>query len=311
MFDFALARGDFDSATYHRDSFATDAMELDGTTMVVVAREHGEFAVLGEGEKTVLWTPVGEELQDLVSAVGPERIWFMGRDLDGSPRIAIAVSEEALEQGALTSLLPEGVGWMDLMQFAPHLTDHELSLLATQTTALLAWHRATRFCIRCGGELKVRSAGWTAQCGKCGHLEYPRTDPAIIAAVLDPDDRLLLVHNTNWSPLRMSLPAGYVDPGESAERTVLRELREEVSLEVFDLQYVGSQPWPRPRSLMLTYTARTQMTEPTPDMQEIDQARFFSRAELREAVTKGTVVLPGPAAVAHTVINAWLEGGLE
>ncbi len=310
MFDFALARGDFDSATYHRDSFATDAMELTGMTMVVVAREQGEFAVLGEGEATVLWTPVGEGLRDLVSTVAPDRIWFMGRDLDGAPRVAITLSEEDLDQGGLVRLLPEGVRWMELMQFAPHLANHELSLLATQTTALLAWHRATRFCIRCGGGLKVRSAGWTAQCGKCGHLEYPRTDPAIIAAVLDPDDRLLLVHNTNWSPLRMSLPAGYVDPGESAERTVVRELREEVALEVFDLQYIGSQPWPRPRSLMLTYTAQTHMTEPTPDMQEIDRARFFSREELREAVAKGAVVLPGPAAVAHTVINAWLEGGL-
>ena len=301
-FDFALARGDLDSATYQRDRVDL-AAELRADARVVVMDEGGRFALTTNKAEAGarLWSP-----QALRAAgAGKLRGWFLGRE-EGRPVVSVVLS------GTEIAALAPGaeVFWGELIDFAPHLGDQRDSLLATQSAALFAWAARTRSCQLCGQAVGFNSGGWTATCSSCGHVDYPRTDPAVIAAVTDPGDRLLLVHNVAWEPLRMSLPAGYVDAGESAERAVRREMREEVSLQVGDLRYLGSQPWPRPRSLMLAFAARTADTEPVADGVEIDRARFFSRAELRKDLASGNLLVPGPAAVAHTVIQAWLEGDL-
>ena len=309
-FDFALARGDFDSATYQRESVNLTVESGIRGAVVTAVRENGEFAVVFAGNKPALWQPESERLEALVSAVPDSSVWFMGRTPDGFPLLVVVLPDDLNGAGSLFSVLPGNVHWMEIMDFAPELEDLASSLLVTQATALLAWHSSTKFCPRCGSLLAPGSAGWTARCAKCGNIEYPRTDPAVIVAVLDPEDRLLHAHNVLWPTSRMSQPAGYVDAGESAERAVPRELREEVGIEVFDLRYLGSQPWPRPRSLMLAYSARTGDTVPVPDNVEIDRARFFTRDELRQAVDSAEVQLPGPASVAHTVIDLWLRGEL-
>ena len=310
MFDFALARGDFDSATSQRESVDLTAESGAHGAVVTAVRENGEFAVTFAEGKPLLWRPEGEQLGALVSRVPDDSIWFMGRTAEGFPLLVVVLPDDLNGAGSLFSLLPEEVRWLDLIAFAAELEDYSASLLVTQATALLAWHRSIKFCPNCGSPLTPGSAGWSAHCKECGRVEYPRTDPAVIVAVVDTEDRLLLAHNVLWPAGRMSLPAGYVDAGESAERTVTRELREEVGIEIFGLRYLGSQPWPRPRSLMLAYTAKTMVTTPVPDQIEIDHARFFTRDELKKAVASKEVLLPGPAAVAHTVIGLWMRGEL-
>ena len=303
--DFALSRGDLDSATYQRDEVDLAAELTFPNARVIVMDEGGRFAVTTGLAGTSLWLPPSQRVAGL-QGDDPWRGWFLGRGQTGEPIVAVVAPDEKVQP----LLGGAKVSWADLTDFAPHLVDHRDSLLATQSAAIFAWQSRTRSCQLCGGPLRFRSGGWTAVCARCGHIEYPRTDPAIIAAVTDPGDRLLLVHNVLWEPKRMSLPAGYVDAGESVERAVQREMREEVSLEVADLRYLGSQPWPRPRSLMLAFAARTQDTRPVADEVEVDRAHFFEREELVEKVASQELVLPGPAAVAHTIIQSWLEEDL-
>lgn len=193
-----------------------------------------------------------------------------------------------------------------LTEVAATLSDDE-ALLATQAVSLGRWHADNRYCSRCAAPMRVSEAGWAAVCSRCGATEYPRTDPAVIVRVTDAQDRILLGHNTAWPEKRMSLLAGYVDAGETPRRAVERELREEVDLEVTGSQYVGAQPWPGPRSLMLGFDARVEDTpEPHPDSLEIDRAQFFSRAQLRAAIATGELIPPGPASIAHALIADWL-----
>lgn len=303
IFDFALARGDIDSATEQRSEVDVYSELTKAAARVVLAGPGATFAAVADTTGVRLWRPNRRVVDMALEANWPVR--FLGRSSDGRAEILISVEDVAV---AAKHLLPEGVQWMPLLEMAPLLENHAESLLVTQAAALMAWSASGMHCPQCGNGLVLDSAGWTAACSSCAHIEYPRTDPAVIVAVFDPQDRLLLVHNVAWAEKRMSLPAGYVDPGESAERTVVRELREETALAVRDLRYLGSQPWPRPRSLMLAYSARTLKPDPTPDGIEIDRAAFFTREELVDAVQRQSVVLPGPAAIAHSIINTWMKG---
>lgn len=310
--EFALARGDLDSAADDRTRVSSVEVLREGPAKVVFAKYPGSFLVEQvEGKTHLLTRSSGAGLDSAwVDSVPASSLWFLGRDLGGTAWVVHSVSEA--ERAVGRPAVPGGSReWRELTQFAYDLEEPTESLVATQASALLAWHEQARFCQSCGGLMQIASAGWTRECGVCGSTDYPRTDPAIIVAVTDPIDRLLLVHNAAWRGRRMSLLAGYVDAGESAERTVRREVHEEVGLDVGGLEYLGSQPWPKPRSLMLVYRARTaRVADPIPDGVEIDRARFFTRSQLRAALAQGDVVLPGPSAVAYAVIRQWLEGEL-
>lgn len=309
--DFILSRGDFDSATYRRGDIEGGALLGDPRTRLFCMTREGAFAVENNGGGLALWSSRSGagEWPTWIEAISPQDLWFMGHDDTGAPLVvAVVPPGDPVDDFDL-----HGLKWEHLMTIGADLTDPQESLVATQATALIAWQSTTRFCSRCGGSLVSGSAGWTASCEGCGQTEYPRMDPAMIVAVVDDRDRLLLVHNIEWVDKRMSLPAGYVDAGEIPERTVVREIREEVGLEVENITYLGSQPWPRPRSLMLAYRATLSergQREPLPDGIEVDQARFFTREELARAVSNGHVVLPGRTAVARTIIRLWESGDL-
>ncbi len=201
------------------------------------------------------------------------------------------------------------IAWADLRHVA-HLFSDDDSAVATSAVALDAWHRDSRFCTHCGSASSITDAGWTRTCGRCDHVEYPRQDPAMIVAVFDDEERLLLAHNVAWRPRVMSLIAGFVDAGEDPERTVIRELREEVGIEVDNVEFIGAQPWPFPRSTMIAYRARLaaqRLQVPRPDGIEIDRAHFFSRTELRARLADGSLELPSPTSVARAVIDDWLS----
>src|SRR5262249_48347826 len=151
--------------------------------------------------------------------------------------------------------------------------------------ALANWHARHRFCPNCGHETEVASAGHVRRCPSCGLEHYPRTDPAVIVLVTDADDRALLGHNPAWPPGRVSTLAGLVEPGESAEMAVVREIAEEAGVVLTDVTYLGSQPWPFPWSLMLGFTARAVDPGTTrPDGEEISELRWFTREELADAL---------------------------
>ncbi|GGO97009.1 NAD(+) diphosphatase [Actinomyces gaoshouyii] len=187
--------------------------------------------------------------------------------------------------------------------------------LATAAVALSAWHASAPHCAACGARTEPCEAGWARRCprpGGCGATSFPRTDPAVIMAVTDERDRIVLVHGAAWPPLRYSTVAGFVEAGESAEAAVAREVAEEIGLRVEAVEHVATQPWPFPRSLMLGYRARLAPGEgpARPDDEEVTDAVTLSRAELAQAVAAGKVILPGPTSIARLLIEDWYGGEL-
>ncbi|MDO4244227.1 MAG: NAD(+) diphosphatase [Actinomyces sp.] len=182
--------------------------------------------------------------------------------------------------------------------------------LATAAVAVAAWHARAGFCPACGHHTSPVEAGWARACSGCQTVQFPRTDPAVIVAATDDNDRLLMVHAAAWEAHRYSVVAGFVEAGEAVEAAVAREVSEETGLEVAELAFVASQPWPFPRSLMLAFRARlvAGSPAPSPDGKEVTGARLVDRRELSEAVSVGEIVLPGPTSIGRMLIEDWYGG---
>jgi NAD+ diphosphatase len=177
--------------------------------------------------------------------------------------------------------------------------------LAVHAVALAHWHDQHPRCARCGSATVVADAGAFRRCPSCQSTHFPRTDPAAIMLVTDAADRCLLGHNRARPPGWFSTLAGFVEPGESPEQAVVREVLEEVGVEVGAVDYAGSQPWPFPSSLMLGFFAAALTTDVTVDGDEIDDARWFTRPELTAAVTAGQVGLPTRVSIAGALLTSW------
>jgi NAD+ diphosphatase len=183
--------------------------------------------------------------------------------------------------------------------------------LLAHATGLLNWHRRHRFCANCGAPTDSAEAGYVRTCPRCGAQHHPRTDPVVITLVHD-GDRVLLGRNANWPPQRFSALAGFVEPGESLEEAVVREIGEEAGVSVSGVRYVSSQPWPFPASLMLGFEATYAGGDPHPHDRELEAVRWVSRAELARAVAgEGELHLPPPLAIARRLIDGWLAAGAE
>lgn len=183
--------------------------------------------------------------------------------------------------------------------------------LATTAIALDNWHGAHPRCSRCGAATVPAQAGWVRRCPDDGSEHYPRTDPAVIVLVIDDDDRALLGRQGRWQPTWFSTLAGFVEPGESAEAAVRREIFEEAGVTVDEMTYLGSQPWPFPCSLMLGYHAWATSTDIVVDGEEIVEARWFSRVELAAACAAGKVAMPPAVSIARRLIERWYGGPLS
>jgi NAD+ diphosphatase len=178
--------------------------------------------------------------------------------------------------------------------------------LGAYAAALLGWHRSHRFCANCGAATDVREGGHLRLCPACGTEHHPRTDPVVIMLVTK-GDRVLLGRQARWPQGRYSALAGFVEPGESLEEAVAREVREESGVAVGPPRYVSSQPWPFPSSLMLGFTAPWAAGEPAVGDDELEDVRWFTRAELAAAVAgRGPVGLPPRLAIARRLIDGWL-----
>jgi len=189
-----------------------------------------------------------------------------------------------------------------LRDVATSLDAREAHLLVT-AVALANWHASHPCCPRCGAPTIAAAAGFARRCPADESLHFPRTDPAVIMLVSDGDRRCLLGRRPDWPPGRFSTLAGFVEPGETAEQAVVREVREEVGLAVRDVRYAASQPWPFPASLMLGFTAIGAAEPPVLADAELEEAAWFDRAQL----LGGEVQLPPPISIARRLIDGWLR----
>lgn len=192
---------------------------------------------------------------------------------------------------------------LGLREVAPLLPQSQGALLA-YANGILSWHRRHRFCGNCGSETRPTQGGHVRQCENdaCQALHFPRTDPAIIVLVTDRDE-CLLGRQAAWPKGVYSTLAGFVEPGESLEEAVRREVREETSVDLGDVLYHSSQPWPFPSSLMVGFTAHAKTRAIRVQPEEIEDARWFTREELR---TRTGVELPSAISIARRLIEDWL-----
>lgn len=237
----------------------------------------------------------------------------LGDDDHGGGFVAVApgtpVELRVFDADAAALIEPEEARWAGLRAAAPVLGDRDAGLF-TEALALANWHDANSFCPHCGSTTIVVQAGWARRCEREDTLLFPRTDPAVIVLVTDDDDRVLLGSNALWEQDRFSLLAGFVEPGESLEAAVIREVGEEAGLRVDRVAYAGSQPWPIPASLMIGFTARVAAgvaaITARPDGVEILQLRWFTREELASATAE--ITLPGETSIARWMLEQWHGG---
>lgn len=222
-----------------------------------------------------------------------------------------ATGADGSRGGVILSMLVDepfdvpGAEWRSLREVGADLDDADAGVLV-QAVALGVWQRESHHSPVDGTRAEFEESGWVRR-DAAGGAHFPRTDPAVIVAIHDrADERILLGHNAAWPAGRYSLIAGFVDPGESLEAAVTREVHEETGLTVVEPHYLGSQPWPFPRSLMVGFECIAVDPDAIrPDGIEILDVRWFTRDELRA----GAVRLPGPTSIASWILDAWLERG--
>jgi len=281
----ALSRSTVDRATARRnDAEWIAAAWADPRTRVLVVND-SRALVRSDGDEL--------ELVFLSPGEAPEGTRFLlGVDDDGIVYFGVS--------GALGDGTP-----MSLRQVGAVLSDHDAGLL-THAVALAYWHDTHTHCPRCGTATIPAPAGHLTTCPLDGTEHFPRLDPAVIMLVTDPDDRCLLARNALWPKGRMSVLAGFVEPGESVEQAVAREVFEEAAIIVGQIRYLGSQPWPMPRSLMLGFQAMAAGGQRiTVDDDEIGEARWFTREEMRASIDSGELGIAPTSSIARRLIEYW------
>ncbi|MGV1003507.1 MAG: NAD(+) diphosphatase [Candidatus Nanopelagicales bacterium] len=255
---------------------------------VVALDESGKWAVTGDSAHPELWR--GDPA-----------------DVPGQ-RLFLGVSQGvALFAALVGQWQPSAVAqWRGLRSIGGLLCAED-SALATTATALANWHHSHTHCPRCGTPTEVAGQGWWRHCPQDSTDHFPRTDPAMIVLLLDRADNALLARAGRWVEGAYSTLAGFIEPGETAEGALVREVSEEVALDAYEVTYLGSQPWPFPASLMLGYHARVAgvTPDPHPDGDEIVAARWISRAELPTLCESREVRLPARVSIANRLIQAW------
>jgi NAD+ diphosphatase len=285
----ALSRGVLDRAGERRRDDAWLAQAWADARTRIFAIDQGKVLIRSDPALVLLGTdqaPEGER-------------YLLGVDEDGVAYFAVAAPLPAVE-----GTEPAGLRTVGAL-----LSDRDAGLL-TQAVALQNWHETHGYCPKHGAPMAPASAGHTRVCPVDGAEHFPRTDPAVIMLVHD-DERMLLASSANWPMTRASVLAGFVEVGESLEQAVAREVYEEVGIRVHDCRYLGSQPWPLPRSLMLGFFARAdEGQELRVDGEEIKSARWYTRTELLAAAESGELRLPGRISIARQLIERWYGGEL-
>jgi NAD+ diphosphatase len=227
---------------------------------------------------------------------------FLGLDHTGAPHFAVDLSGLETPPELEIDTIFE-----DLRKVGPMLGNDDGAVLA-YARGLVHWHQRHLFCGVCGSPTESRKGGHERRCTNpdCGAPHFPRTDPAVIMLVHDGADRIVLGRQKEWPPGRCSVLAGFVEPGESLEDAVAREVMEEVGLPTTDIRYNSSQPWPFPSSIMLGFSARATAEDMTVATDEIEEARWVTRAEIAASPEDETFALPRRDSIAYRLIQDWM-----
>ncbi|WP_183096126.1 NAD(+) diphosphatase [Nocardioides stalactiti] len=227
----------------------------------------------------------------LSTSEAPDGVRVLLGDRDGTTWWAVITGPEDAKA--------EPDQWFPLRGLLPFISGDAVAEapLVFHALGLAEWHWVTRFCPRCGGGLSPRAAGHELVCDRCGKAQFPRTDPAVIMLVTagepgSDDERCLLGRGAIWPTGRFSTLAGFCEPGETLEDAVRREVLEETGVVVGDVTYFGNQPWPLPSSLMLGFLGRATSEDISLDDDDVEEARWFTRAQMREEAEAGTLVPP-------------------
>jgi len=295
----ALSRSTVDRATLRRaDGAWVESAWEDPSSRVLVVSDSQALVRSVDGRP---------ELVFVSSAEAPEGTKFLlGVDADDVAYFGVSVPGGAsrVRSGE------DDVQLMSLRQVGALLSDRDAGLL-THAVALANWHDTHTHCPRDGTPTVPAPAGHLTTCPTDGSEHFPRLDPAVIMLVIDPDDRCLLARNALWPKGRMSVLAGFVEPGESAEHAVAREVFEETAITVGHIRYLGSQPWPMPRSLMLGFQAAAPAGQRIiVDAEEIGEARWFTREAMLAAIGTGELALAPTSSIARRLIEFWYGGEL-
>ncbi|MBN3761958.1 NAD(+) diphosphatase [Burkholderia sp. Ac-20365] len=266
----------------------------------------GDVPVLRRGERHDPWFTASE-----AAAFGPAlQNVFLGHDSEDSGRFALGFAPGLLPTEGQSQDTP--YDRIDLRSIALQgLVAQELLGVLGQAKSMLDWHRRHRFCANCGAPSRATAAGWQRACDACGARHFPRVDPVVIMLTID-GDRCLLGRQRQFAPGMYSALAGFVEPGETVEDAVRREVHEEARIDCAEVVYFASQPWPFPSSLMIGCFARASSKDIVIDITELEDARWFTRAEVA-AMFEGThpdkLSAPKPFAIAHHLLRAYVEHG--
>ena len=280
------------NARLHSDAARFLLLRDDGRALVAAHRQ----ALRGLDRKEFLRRGGAETATTYLGRHG-ENDWFVWRQSDA------AADEIAAELGGVFADLRSAGMTLDALGAG----------LFAYARAIVNWQERTRYCSVCGSPVRLESAGHRAECTNpaCGAEHFPRTDPAMIV-VVSCGDACLLGRQASWPPGRYSALAGFVEPGETLEAAVQREVFEEAGVRVVDCDYHSSQPWPFPSSIMLGFTARAD--DPTIKLgPELEDARWFTAAQLVEELASGKLLMPSPLSVSYRLVEHWLRemAGIE
>lgn len=294
--ELALADGAVDRHAQERaDPQLFDRLLADAGTRVLEFVDGG-VPVQGErGSRRLQWRGLTE--------ADRERLWyFLGRDpSDGAGAwMAVHVDPDHAQDSPRSILRSVGL----------ELPPHEARLVAT-AQALTNWHLTHTHCPRCGAPTTPVQGGWVRRCSRDGSDHFPRTDVAVIMAVVDSQDRLLLAGAVGFTDRGMSVLAGFVEPGEDLGDAVRREVAEEVGVTIGDVVQLAAQPWPFPSSLMVGFRAAALDDDLTLQDDEIRTARWFTRAELDQALADESLLIPGRFSIARRLIEEWYGGPID
>ncbi|GAB3168801.1 NAD(+) diphosphatase [Telluribacter humicola] len=260
--------------------------------------------------------------KNLVTAVDPIQSVYLSYDqatpllTDSAPLIFLGILEGVTyfafalpDDSPVATLFPAEQHFKDLRDIGVLLTQDEGSLYA-YARALVHWHRTHQYCGRCGSKTLSIEGGHVLQCinPNCVLRHFPRTDAAIILLITY-REHCLLVRQSIWPEGMYATVAGFLEPGESLENAVAREVMEETGLVLENIQYHSSQPWPFPASIMIGFTAQSTSMDYKLDQVEIEKAVWVTREELAEKLQNGTIKLPPPLSIASRLIDEWYKGG--
>ena len=297
------------AADLRRDEkWLVETLRRDTTRIIPMWREHN--LILMDEESEAAPQPVtftGPHALGLLQIA--EHVTFLGIDRANGEAAYYAADLSAKEEPELSPIMGRAQ-FLNIRQAGGLMTRPDAALM-TYARGMATWHKTHQFCGTCGSPTEMKTGGHQRTCSntECGREHFPRTDPAVIMLVERPGPEggaCLLSHKSIWPQGMWSILAGFVEPGESLEDAVIREVKEEVGIDVEDVRYMGSQPWPFPASLMLGFVARAKNVDIKIDPNELEDAGWFTRDQIARLDEKG-LRTPNKDSIARRIVDHWIE----